>query len=522
MSFDVLMIIARAKLALQRLATENNLFLLACLLCGLPVWLPHFPPMTDIPQHAAMVSLFLNLGNPDFPFANEFQLDVFTPYLLGYILVASAAPFLGIVAACKLVIWLALAAFAFSSRFLLRHTGADPYWAWLTFPALYGFAYQWGFLNFLIAAPVGMMFLGMVWRKGVNCDLRSSMFVAFMLYVLFVCHALIMGLFVLITVGFWLFSARHLRDFVKCAWPVVALVPLVIVWFAIASQHPQASHPIRWDLSWINTTDFYYSYAAGWIDPEQPGWGRITGFIPRMLGVRPNLAVTLMGIMLFALPFLGGGRFTSFRVRWIPLLIITLLLLFLPNVLFGNSFTVQRFALLAMPLFLVAIDAANTPGRVRRYVRMIAPLAAFGWIAYMSINALQFNKDSEGFEEVISKMEPNKRVISLMFLRDDDHFIAPVFLHFPAWYSAIKGGISSPSFAMFSGMPVRYRTEHLPGIKMGFAWEPQSFDWQEHEGYKYDYFVARAPEQVIRSSACGVNLVAHAGQWWLYSRIKGC
>ncbi|MGC2048937.1 MAG: hypothetical protein WA635_10040, partial [Gallionella sp.] len=110
--------IPNSRLTYRHWISDNNLFLLACLLCGLPVWLPDFPPMVDLPQHAAQVSLFLNLGNPDFPFSDQFRLNLFTPGLLGYVLVAAVAPLLGIVAASKLMIWLALAAFALSSRYL--------------------------------------------------------------------------------------------------------------------------------------------------------------------------------------------------------------------------------------------------------------------------------------------------------------------------------------------------------------------------------------------------------------------
>ena len=520
-------IIASDKLILRHWFTEDNLFLLACLLCGLPVWLPHFPPMVDLPQHAAQISLLLNMGKPDFPFSDQFQLNLFTPYLLGYILIAAVTPLLGILAASKLVIWLALAAFALSSRFLLRRTGADPYWAWLTFPVLYGFAYQWGLLIFLIAAPIGILFLGLVWQKKGMCDLRSSLLIALMLHVLFFCHALVMALFGLIAVAYWLFSARRLRDFVKCAWPIATLIPIVFVWFAITSKHPLSNAATEWDLSWINTSDGYYSYFASWINPKDPGWGRVTGFIPRLFGARPSMAITMLGIMLFALPFLAGGRIAKSRVRLIPLLSITLLLLCLPGVLFGNVYTFQRFTFLAMPLFLIMIDSASDPGRVQRYLRLFAPVIAFGWIAYMSINALQFDKESDGFETVISQMEPGKRAVSLIFSRDDSHSIVPPFLHFPAWYSAINIGITNPSFAETYVQPVAYKTEYIPKIKFeGFAWNPQWFDWQAHEGYKYDYFVVHAPVDrgafIFRTATCGISLVTHSGQWWLYQRSPAC
>ncbi|MGC2048077.1 MAG: hypothetical protein WA635_05660, partial [Gallionella sp.] len=310
-------------------------------------------------------------------------------------------------------------------------------------------------------------------------------------------------------------------------WPLVTLVPVVLVWFVLASSHPLSNSPIEWDLSWINTTDGYYSYLASWSNPQASGWGRVTGFLPRLLGVRPSLFVTLTGILLFALPFLAGGRIGGSRVRLIPLLSIALALLFLPSVLFGNVFTVQRFVYLAMPLFLISIDPAIDPGRKQRYVRLFAPLIAFGWIACMSINALQFNKDSDGFETVLSKMEPHKSAVSLIFSRDDSHSIAPTFVNFPAWYSAIKIGITNPSFAETYMQPVVYKPEYVPRIKFqGFPWNPQRFDWQVHEGYKYDYFVVRAPVDVstfiFRTAPCGMELLTHSGLWWLYRPAPGC
>ena len=483
--------------------------------------------MVDLPQHAALISLFLNMGNPDFAFHNEFQINLFTPYLLGYLLIAALSPLLGVVTASKLLIGFALFSFSLSTRFVLRKTGADPYWAWLVFPTLYGFSYQWGFLNFLIAAPIGILFLDLVWRKIQSHSIRSSLLIMLTLYVLFFSHALIMGLFSLIALGYWMFTARQLSDFLRRAWPMFALAPLVIAWFALASKHPQTSHPIEWDLSWISTTDGYYSYIADWINPENRNWGRITGFIPRMLGVRPNIIVIALGIMLFALPFLAGGRMTKSRKRLVPLGAVTLLLLFLPSVLFGNVFTVQRFSLLAMPLFLITINSPIRLGAAQQYIRLCAPVIAFSWIAFMSINALQLNKESDDFEVIMTKMEPQKTAMSLIFSRDDGHSIAPTFINYPAWYSAVKEGIVHPSFAEFTGMPVGYKPEYTPRASIqGVAWNPKGFNWQTHEGYKYDYFLIRSPVNVssyiFRSAPCPINLAAQSGMWWLYRPESNC
>ena len=515
----------------QAAPVEKYMFLLACLLCGIPIWLPQFPPMADLPQHAAQVALLLNLGKPEFPFAELFHLNLFTPYLLGYGLIAAFTPLLGIVAACKLVIWLALAAFAISTRFLLREAGADPYWAWLTFPVLYGFTYQWGLLIFLIAAPIGLMFLALVWRMKAKPDLRSSLVIMLMLFALFFCHALILGFFSLIALVYWLFSVKRLRDFIKCAWPMAAIAPLIVFWFALAANHPLTNFPVGWDISWFRTADYYYSNIAAWADQAYPGWGRINGFIPRLLGTRPQLVFTLLGLFLLALPFLSGGRISKSRVRLIPVLVIALTLLLLPTFLFGNMYTFQRFTYLAMPLYLMMIDspvaAGGVVGWAQRYLRLLAPAIAFGWIGYMSINALQFNKDMDGFDTILAKMEPGKRSLSLVFARDDNHSIAPAFLHFPSWYSALGSGITDPSFAVTYVQPVIYKPEHVPKAKFeGFEWNPQWFDWQKHEGSQYDYFVVRAPVNMaaylFRTAPCTIALTAQAGQWWLYRKDPYC
>jgi len=512
---------------LQAMPFEKSLFMLACLLCGLPVWLPQFPPMVDLPQHAAQVAMLLNLGKPDFPFSDLFHLNLFTPYLLGYGLVAVFTPMLGIVAACKLIIWLALAAFAISTRFLLREVGADPYWAWLTFPVLYGFTYQWGLLIFLIAAPIGLVFLALVWRNRGRSDWRSSLAITLMLLALFFSHALILGFFSVIVLAYWSLTVRRLRDFIKCAWPMAVVAPLVMLWFAHVSDHQATHFSTGWDLSWFNSIDDYYFRIAAWADQVNPGWGRINGFIPRLLGTRPDIFFTLLGVLMIALPFISGARISKSRVRFVPVLIVSLILLLAPTFLFGTMYVFQRFTFLFMPLYLIMFDSPVSAGRPQRMLRWLAPAIALGWIGLMSFHALQFNRDMAGIDTVLAKMEPGKRVLSLEFSRDDSYSIAPVFLHFPTWYSALKSGVTDPSFATSVQLPVVYNSEYVPKAKpYGFEWNPNWFDWKKFDGNLYDYFIARAPVDpggyLFRKAPCHIELAVHEGMWWLYRKDPKC
>ncbi len=507
---------------------EKYLFLLACLLSMLPVWLAHFPPMVDLPQHAAQIALFLNLHDASFPFAPLFDTNLFTPYLLGYSVIAVFTPVLGIVAASKLVISLALAAFPLATRYFLRAAGADPYWAWLVFPVLYGFSYQWGFINFLVAAPIGLLFLGLVWQQQKQPNLRSTLLMICLLYLLFFSHALILALFGGIAALYWWCSTQRVKEFLHLAWPLLTPLPLLIVWVAVNQAHPMSKLPIEWDLSWFSTVDSYYVFLASWVNPQHVEWGRINGFIPRLLGVRPAVIMTVFGLVLFSLPLLAGYRITTSRTRLIPLGVIVIVLLFVPSLFFGVAFVFQRFTFLALPLFLLMLDAprgATHP--YQQWLGWLAPVIAFAWIAFMSSNALQFNKDAEGFEAILAKMAPGKRALSMIFERDDSHSIAPTFVHFAAWYSALKSGVTDPSFAVTQVQPITYQSGQRPTVGIqGFEWFPQKFDWQYHAGRQYDYFVARAPVDhgvyLFREATCGIELLAHEGHWWLYHRYSSC
>src|SRR5271165_5332872 len=120
---------------------------IAGILATIPVWVAIYPPMVDLPQHAAQIALLRNLRDPAFGFADLFWVTWFTPYLLGYLAIYALTPLLGIVSAAKLVISLALIGIPVSTALLMRETGADLYWALLTIPPIYGFSYTWGFVN---------------------------------------------------------------------------------------------------------------------------------------------------------------------------------------------------------------------------------------------------------------------------------------------------------------------------------------------------------------------------------------
>jgi hypothetical protein len=145
----------------------------------------------------------------------------------------------------------------------------------------------------------------------------------------------------------------------------------------------------------------------------------------------------------------------------------------------------------------------------------------------MTISAtLRYDAEARGFKQILSDMEPNQRALSLMFIQTSQGFPAPVFLHFPAWYSATKQGVVDVNFAVFAVELVRYRPGEVPTDPMVSEWHPQTFRWSQWHGGMYRYFVVHAPVdlgyRLFGWAPCPVSLVAHSDNWWLYEKDPRC
>ncbi len=465
--------------------------------------------MVDLPQHAAQVAIFRNLHDYAFRFAGLFRTNWFTPYLIGYMSVDILTPLLGIVAACKVVVALALMGVPIATAFLMEETGADPYWALLTIPAMYSFTYTWGFLNFIVATPIGLLFLIYVMRHTRKPTLQSSICLGVLAVLLFFCHALICLFFLAIACLYVLTEIPDLRRAILTLSPLAAAFPIMLVWYS-RTKSSAGSQGFSWGLAWINSDD---PWALG---------GRVTGFFPRLLGLRPSAICFIFGVTLFVLPFLAGAKPIKRVSVWVPLAVCVYVLLFAPIEAFHTWAISHRFTMFALPFFVIALEQpkALRPWRGALLVLLI------GWIAFMTWRAVRYDAVARDFNQILSRMEPNQRALSLVFVPGSELYPSPVFLHFPAWYSATKDGVVDMNFALWPTELVLYRPADTPPVKIGFEWNPQTFKWSQWGADAYRYFVIRAPFEVGRElfqqAPCRVSLVAQSGDWWLYEKPLRC
>ncbi len=485
-------------------APDTRWYWTAHVLCALAalvaLWTVRYLPMVDLPQHAAQIYLWQHYHDPADGIARDHVLNWFTPYLGGYLLVRLAAFVLPLLLAIKLVVTLAALAFPLSLHRLLRETGGDRWWSLLGYPMAFGFSFYWGFLNYLVALPVGMLFLVAALRFAREpTRRRAGAFAAFGL-LLCLCHVLVFTV-VGAAAGFLVLEGcRSVRGALSRMGP---FLPGVL-----------------FSAAWVRLT--YASVG----DVREEGWWNFRPLhrlleLPAMLlgNESDTQAAVVGGLLLLALAL--SAKLKLAPLRWLAALALVLAHVLGPHRAFGTSFLGERFAVFALPaLLLVLTPASSRPWH--RVLRMGLTLTTLGWLAVLVLRFQSFDSDARGFDDISARMEPHRRALSLNFLLETPYtFIpSPSFLHFLAWYQTEKGGRVGRSFAEYFPQLVRFRPGMKPRMTHDLDWFPQRFNWKEDGDY--DYFVVRAPEdlgpRLFASATEPVRLVARSGVWWLYQR----
>ena len=473
-----------------------------------PVFLSHYIPCVDMPQHSGQVAAFEAMQHSaNYPWSTWFTTHWFTPYLLGYLLMIGFSHLTNIVMASKIVVALALWGLPMSTALLLREVGNDPRLGFLTLPTLYGFTFSFGFLNFLIAIPIGLLFMAWLVRYQNNSNRLGFLVAAIGINLLFFCHVIIWGLFFGIALVFIWSKTSTWKVFLQRIAPLLSSLPLVLFWFVDKLLGTEIHG------GGVGVTNFPL------------GWWRIDIF-PLLIGSNRAVFNTGFGVFLLAAPWMLGYRLRATLSNLFPLLCCSLILFLGPHALFGISYIYERFAPLFIPFYLFALQ----PGHNSESTKSLSDPVWLGTLAFLVVFILNevvlmsgFAAETADFHAVLTKMQPGQRTLSMVFMRNSLFSSAPVYLHFPLWYQATKDGLVDYNFGTGFMMLLQFNSNNVPANISGFEWNPQSFDWKRTQGYRYHYFMVRAPFNldrfIFRSNICHIRLLTHAGTWWVYEQV---
>lgn len=480
--------------------TSLNPYLLVAivgLVVVLPVWIPTFPAMCDAPQHSSQMAIFLQLDHPGFAYSQLFVRHTNIPNLEGYAFLYLLDPLIGLVAACKLIISAAMLAFLLACSWLLAEFECDPRLALLAVPGLYGFPFQWGFLCFLTAAPIGICFVVLALRYFRTPSLLRGVTLALAWLFVFFCHALTASFAAGMAAACALYAVKSVRQLALRWLPILGTMAVAGLWWVHSISSIPVSHsPIEWNVDFDRFAQLYVN---------------ISGVPSDLIAV-----ALIMGFVVPVVVLLGMRRQWRYYIPFAVCLVVSLLV---PHCIFAVDAVYQRFAPFVLPCFALILARPNSRRENLAIVWLVA--IALVWTGGMAWRMTVFQREGSGWSTILRQMAPGQRVLSLNFSHNSEVFSGAVLLHFPVWYSALKGGVVDPSFACDNVDIVLYRPGTLPEVcSADLEFYPERFNWQQNEAWRYRYIVVHSPVErgatLFTGSEFPVVLRAHDAGWWLY------
>jgi len=478
----------------------NRAFLVVFALCACAslalIWGPKYLPMTDLPQHAAQIAVWRDYWDPRFGYSEVFERQYFTPYLLGYSIARAFAGVTDALVAVKVTITLAVLALPLSLLRLTRAAGVDGWWSIIGFALAFGYSFTWGLLNYLVAIPLGILLLAYALEYAADATRRRAVVVGVATVVLFLAHGLV---FALCAGGAALMvAAKGWRRLL----PFVPAIVLGAGWTLFAQRVERAAPmPIVYEYSPMRLV-------------------RLPGLLVGL--AQDNLALAV-GALLVVLMFAGGLRPLRDRARLLPLAFFFLVYLALPRDVFDTSLLYTRVAVFLVPFLIVA--SAERASVIRPQLLHVAVTAlVLGWLSLSGLRFAVFDSEARAFDPLLAKMEPGKRVRGLIFARASMGYgESSPFLHFPAWYQALKGGQMDYTFGHTKTALIHYRPGKRPYKNTDRPFWPHLFN-PATEAAEYDYFVVHAENAVghgiFSRAPVPIAFGGRSGNWWLYRRLE--
>jgi hypothetical protein len=485
-------------LALSRFAYWATVALAASIF-----WLSPRLPMVDLPQHVAQVTLWHDLITDQSPWADLFTINLFTPYLTTYTLALCLSFLMSTSIAFKLLLTAALIGFVASCVQIRKNFDADARFDWLYIVSFFGFAYEYGFVTFLISTPICLQFIKLAHRQTQVNNCKLDVGIIALGLTLLVSHGLSFLFAGLVSGCMLLATAKSPKIFFRRAIPyvILALACFAFVW---AGRDALAAP--------LNSTVY-------WHDPIT----KLRSFAINLQGSYNQELVPVTLCMLAAI-WLMRPKFSLHAA--VPFCVIISVYILAPNAGYSTALLYQRFAIFVLPLlaFAFAKPTANVNTTEMRASLAVLMLCCWATVAVNATRVYTFGVESADFETVLNAAEPGRRALSHIIDNTSPAANNPmVYLNHASWYQVEKRGLVEFNFAYHHPMIVRYKPSSIPNKGFGFDPEMPPFDWSLPQSRTADYYFIRQegqhlPADFINNPACTLKLVNRTGAWSLFER----
>jgi hypothetical protein len=527
----VLALLRRLDRAAQRSPLEAALALAALSTAVYAVVAPfaaaRYPPMTDLPFHAAQTGTLRHYLDPAFHQREQFELHpIAVPYLSMYAVGAALMLVFPAVTAVKIAAALMVGLVPAGLGVMFHGMKKSPLLGLLGLGLCWCNLTHWGFLNFVGALGLFAMSVGCALLVLDRPARGRQIALALALVALFFTHIFRYPFALAAVIGTAVVMAPATRRIRPIVLPLLPALALLLIWLAVrpavlaGDAGPLAIHRERLD-------ELVGLLTGAFNDPGEKK--AFEGFFRIALRVAAaSLAVTATAVLL------GRPRRTSWRwdagVTVIPLACAAVFLglfLVLPMQMGVWWYVYPREATAAAFIALGAFPDLPRALWLRAPLVLALALGGLGVAQVVVRNYAQFDGVTRDFAAISRSIPEAPRLLYLVFDHGGSTRTSTPFIHLPAYVQAERGGWLSFHFAVWGASPIVYRPRDQPGAvvppptPLRWEWTPHLFQVQKH-GLFFDWFLVRqrsSPDALFAVDR-SIERVDHIGTWWLYRRRR--
>lgn len=502
---------------------ERIVFYITVITISILLSASYFLPMADLPQHAGQVAILKSfiVGDTSAPWFDDITINYFTTYWIAYFLAVVLSFMMPVNYAVNTVVGLAFLLFVLSFSLLRKKFNGTNTLDWILLPCFFGFSYIWGFITFILAIPIG------VWLIYENLKLlecrnnKSNIKILLLGILLYFSHILVFLFCCLIASLMTLVNKDSIKEKIKQLKPFYILALLIPLFFLNSDFFTTNGLGQYFDANYQN---YYYGLMDVRLYRLQ--------LYPWTIYNDLKVPLDVFTIVFFILPFFMGCKLTKDLKRYVPLVIFLLAWFLFPEQAAKTSFIYHRFAIFLFPFYILIFER-KTDKFNNIEIKPIFVCSCI-WIGISLfilrlpiVDLIDFNNEVNGFKSLLDKTPEKKRVLSLVYdpSSDENARRTDVYISFPSWYQALKGGWVDFNFAWFPPQVIRYKVDKIPEDRPGFVWNPEKFIKFKNCN-RYDFIFVRVAvkeqrqmhENLMKQSTCDHKFVYQSDLWFIYSR----
>jgi hypothetical protein len=450
------------------------------------VWLPHYPVGVDLPQHANLFRLWIDLSGGPFELRQIYRTNLFTPYLLPYALALPFAKLFGPLAAIKCLLTVSVLATPIYLTRWFRAIGAAPAFGLLGFVVTFDYCYLWGFVSFTVALPLMFAYLAAFEAQGDSPSAEQVSRTTLLAAALFFSHGITFGISLAIAGCSWLLRGRW-RARLRAALHIAPLGGIALLWLAL--RHKEASTEAMGQ--WFDARRAVHLFSGAFTTFPDDHWA----------------VIGASGVALFLV--LARPRLTFSPIRCVPLALVTLIFVTFPDVVASTWYVATRFCVFIHALA-PAVLVPRTSDRVARQWHWVLFALVAAFLVLLNVRLLAFNRELDGFRVVAARVPAGADLQTLVPETDstDPVFGPAEFGQIPAWVTANQGGLIANDSAGMPYYQLPIRRNNVPPLQ------------------HYAYIISRGSfalygdtlRRLTSTSSGPAELIEESGGWVLMKR----